>query len=200
MYYIANQSENLYFGILGDCTTSTKEKEDFDGKIIEHGIKKIKELNEKYQNKNIFHFLYRKRTWNTGEKKYLGWERKRGLLTQFNKFILYKEDSDFIANTLKTSDFSEKIKYIITLDSDTVLSLGSAKGLIGAMAHPLNKPIMQNGIVIKGYSLMQPRVGIDLLSSRVSLFCKIFSGLPGIDFYSSAISNLYSIIFSLSSQ
>ena len=191
VYYIANQSENLYFGILGDCTTSTKEKEDFDGKIIEHGIKKIKELNEKYQNKNIFHFLYRKRTWNTGEKKYLGWERKRGLLTQFNKFILYKEDSDFIANTLKTSDFSEKIKYIITLDSDTVLSLGSAKGLIGAMAHPLNKPIMQNGIVIKGYSLMQPRVGIDLLSSRVSLFCKIFSGLPGIDFYSSAISNLY---------
>ena len=104
---------------------------------------------------------------------------------------MYKENSDFIVNTLKNSNFEANIKYIITLDSDTNLSLGTAKELIGAMAHPLNKPVMQNGIVVKGYSLMQPRVGIDLLNSKTSLFCKIFSGLPGIDLYSSAISNLY---------
>ncbi|MBR3133783.1 MAG: hypothetical protein IKG42_07030 [Clostridia bacterium] len=195
IYYIANKSENLYFGILGDCTSSLKEKEDIDEKIAKYGEEKIKELNEKYGNKNIFHFLYRKRRWNNGEKKYLGWERKRGLLIQFNKFILYKDNSDFIANTLKRTDFSVNIKYIITLDSDTNLSLESAKSLVGAMSHPLNKPIMLNGIVIKGYSLIQPRVGIDLQNSRASMFCKIFSGLPGIDFYSSAISNLYQDVF-----
>ena len=191
VYYIANKSENLYFAILGDCTTSRQEKEELDEKIIEYGLEKIRILNEKYNNQNIFHFLYRKRVWHEGEGKYLGWERKRGLLNQFNDYILRKEDGDFLANTLKDNFFSKEIKYIITLDADTNLVLESAKGLIGAMAHPLNKPIIENGIVVKGYALMQPRVGIDLLSCTNSMFCKIFSGLPGIDFYTNAISNVY---------
>ena len=35
-----------------------------------------------------FNFIYRKRMWNEGEEAYLGWERKRGLLNQFNEYIL----------------------------------------------------------------------------------------------------------------
>ena len=36
-----------------------------------------------------------------------------------------------------------RIKYIITLDSDTNLSLNSGLELIGAMAHVLNKPVIK---------------------------------------------------------
>ena len=189
VYYLANKSENLYFVLLGDCTSSKNEKESFDEEVIKAGIEESKKLNEKYGNK--FFFFYRNRTWNPSEKSYLGWERKRGLLCQFNKFLITGED-DFNTNTLSKTDVREKIKYVITLDSDTILSLDTAEELIGAMAHILNKPEISNkNIVERGHALIQPRVGIDLESSRQSLFSKIFSGMGGTDLYANAISDVY---------
>lgn len=128
VYYLANKSENLYFALLGDCTSSKNEKENFDEEVIETGTKKAEELNKKYGDK--FFFFYRNRTWNASEKCYLGWERKRGLLTQFNEFLVTGKNS-FNTNTLNQNDIREKIKYVITLDSDTNLVLDSAEMLIG---------------------------------------------------------------------
>lgn len=128
VYYLANKSENLYFALLSDCTSSKNEKEDFDEEVIETGIKKEEELNKKYGDK--FFFFYRNRTWNASEKCYLGWERKRGLLTQFNEFLVTGKNS-FNTNTLNKNEIREKIKYVITLDSDTNLVLDSAEMLIG---------------------------------------------------------------------
>jgi len=59
------------------------------------------------------------------------------------------------------------------------------------MAHILNKPILKNNVVIDGHALIQPRVGIDIESSRKSLFTKIFAGAGGIDAYTNAISDFY---------
>ena len=189
VYYLANKSENLYFALLGDCTSSKNEKEIFDDEVISSGVEESKKLNEKYGEK--FFFFYRNRTWNSGEKCYLGWERKRGLLCQFNKFLVTGEN-EFNKNTLEETNVREKIKYVITLDSDTNLVLDSAEALIGAMAHILNKPkINKNNIVDEGHALIQPRVGVDLESSRQSLFSKIFSGLGGTDLYANAISDVY---------
>lgn len=89
VYYLANKSENLYFTLLGDCTTSSKEKEEYDTEIIQTGKDIIEKLNKKY-NKEIFNFVYRKRLWNSKENSFLGWERKRGLITEFNQFLLRK--------------------------------------------------------------------------------------------------------------
>ena len=71
-----------------------------------------------------------------------------------------------------------KIKYVITLDSDTNLILGSALELIGAMAHIFNRPVLneKKDLVIEGHGLIQPRVGINLEASRKSLFTKIYAG------------------------
>lgn len=71
-----------------------------------------------------------------------------------------------------------KIKYIITLDSDTSLSLETGLQLIGAMSHILNKPVLDKNknIVIDGYGIMQPRIGTNLKVSRKSLFTKIYAG------------------------
>ena len=71
VYYIANKSENLYFTLLGDCTSGSKEVEDFDEEIIKEGIERTKKLNDEYG--NIFNFIYRKRTWNENEDCYMGW-------------------------------------------------------------------------------------------------------------------------------
>ena len=85
------------------------------------------------------------------------------------------------------------IKYIITLDADTDLVLNSAKELIGAMAHILNKPELNKSedLVIAGHALIQPRIGIDLMSSIKSLYTKIYAGAGGVDVYANAISDIY---------
>ena len=200
VYYLANKSENLYFTILGDCLPSDKEFLEEDNKIVKSAEYEIEKINKKYSNLDfpIFNFVYRKRQWNKGEKTYLGWERKRGLLTQFNEYLLGNKDlggifdNPFVLNTIDGQNLP-KIKYIITLDADTDLVLNSGLELVGAMAHILNKPILNNNKtrVIDGHALMQPRVGIDLESKRKSLFTQIFAGAGGTDPYTNAISDTY---------
>ena len=193
VYYLANKSDNLYFTLLGDCTTSSKEIEEYDKEIIEEGKKKVEELNKKYPaSQDIFNFVYRKRLWNSKENSFLGWERKRGLITEFNQLLLGKTNNTFKYNTFIDKPIP-KIKYIITLDSDTNLVLESGIELIGAMSHILNTPVIDKNrnVVVEGYSLMQPRIGIDIDSSRKTLFTKIYAGMGGIDAYSNAISDIY---------
>lgn len=204
VYYLANKSENIYFALLGDCTSSKNENEIFDNEIIKAGLEETDKLNKKY-NKNFdveypkFNFLYRKRTWNPSEKCYLGWERKRGLLCQFNDFLI-SGNNPFRINTLVGVGFQpdpqnnksianhvgencvrpqNNIKYIITLDSDTNLSLETGLQLVGSMAHILNEPVLDESknIVVQGYGIMQPRIGTNLDSSRKSLFTKIYAGV-----------------------
>jgi len=192
VFYLANKSQNLYFALLGDCSESTTKDEKFDKEVIEEGLKQVVLLNEKYSQNGfpIFHFIYRERQYNKKEDKYLGWERKRGLLTQFNEYILKNEKNKFKINTINQQELP-KIKYVITLDADTDLVLNTAFELVGAMSHILNKPEIQNGIVTKGHALMQPRVGINLNVSHTNLFTKIFAGAGGIDNYTNAISDIY---------
>lgn len=184
VYYLANKSENIYFALLGDCTSSKNKEEKIDEEIVKVGLEEAEKLNKKYKNlleeNNKFYFLYRNRTWNAGEKSFLGWERKRGLLCQFNDFIV-NGVNNFKVNTIASEEknICNKIKYVITLDSDTDLVLDSAQELIGAMAHILNKPILakERNVVEEGHALIQPRIGIDLEASRKSMFTKIYAGL-----------------------
>ncbi len=196
VYYLANKSKNLYFTLLGDCSESSKKEEEFDKEVILEGLNQVEKLNKKYKSEQfpIFNFIYRKREWNPKEQSYLGWERKRGMINQFNEYLLGNIKDPFEANTLeKNKDKIPKIKYVITLDADTDLILNSAFELVGAMAHILNRPILdeQKNIVVDGYGIMQPRVGINLTIKQKTLFTKIFAGSGGIDSYTNAISDLY---------
>ena len=195
VYYIANKSDNIYFALLGDCSTSSNEEEGFDEEVINTGKKMVDILNKKYPDEKFtkFNFIYRKRMWNEGEEAYLGWERKRGLLNQFNEYILGNISNPFKTNTITNVASMPPIKYIITLDADTDLVLNSAKELIGAMAHILNKPELNKSedLVIAGHALIQPRIGIDLMSSIKSLYTKIYAGAGGVDVYTNAISDIY---------
>ena len=197
VYYIANQSPNIYFTLLGDCSESSMKEEKTDNEVIEIGVKLIEDLNKKYSTENdfpIFHFLYRKRQWNEKENCYLGWERKRGMIMQFNEYILGNEENKFRINTMEQyKDCLPKFKYVITLDADTDLILNSAFELVGAMAHILNQPVIdeEKNMVIEGYGIIQPRIGIHLDVAYKSLFTQIFAGSGGIDSYTNAISDVY---------
>ncbi|MBQ8042798.1 MAG: hypothetical protein IJ272_01440 [Clostridia bacterium] len=197
--YLANRSENMYYMLLGDCTSSDKEYIDLDQKVVKYGKKLIDELNEKYPSEpKLFNFLYRKRIYSESEGCYMGWERKRGALTELNSLLLNKLSEGQIANSMYLShrDIPE-VKYMITIDEDTSLSLNSAKELVAIISHPLNKPVLsKNGKTVKsGYGLIQPAVGLDIESANNSIFSKVFGGFGGLDIYTNAISNVYQDLF-----
>ena len=137
VYYLANKSENIYFTLLGDPSSSSKEKENFDDELILRGRQLVEKLNNKYPDTRFpkFNFIYRKRNWNASEESFLGYERKRGYINQFNEYILKNTKFDWFINTIDDWACKEEnkivpIKYIITLDSDTDLVLNSAFELI----------------------------------------------------------------------
>ena len=197
--YLANKTENLYFCLLGDCKEADSEVLDYDNEVIRAGLEEVQRLNKKYPYTNFpkFHFIYRKRKWNKSENSFLGWERKRGAITDFVESLLDNLNEQEIREKFNINTIIENkkslpnIKYIITLDSDTDLILNSAFELVGTMAHILNKPEVEEGSVKDGYGLIQPRVGINLDISYKSLFSMIFAGSGGIDSYSNAISDIY---------
>ncbi|MBQ6323433.1 MAG: hypothetical protein IJI22_01200 [Bacilli bacterium] len=192
-FYLVNKSDNLYFSLLGDVKASDVQVTDYDAEISKYGEEYAKKLNEKYK-KELFYFVYRKRIWNPKENSYLGYERKRGALVQFNKVLLGEYvDNEKYYNVNMLHDNDLNIKYVITLDADTKLVLNSALNLVGAMAHPINRPVLNNNKtkVISGYGLMQPRVNVDIEATNKSLYSQIFAGIGGFDTYSAIIPNFY---------
>ena len=90
-----------------------------------------------------------------------------------------------------------EVRYVITLDADTVLPPGSAAELIGTLAHPLNRAVYDpdQGRVVRGYGILQPRVSVTLPSAHRSRFSAIHSGHPGVDPYTTATSDVYQDLF-----
>lgn len=198
IYYLANHEENLYFALLGDYKDSKSEHEENDKDIVQTALKDIKALNEKYcePGKDIFYFFNRYRQFNPKENKWLGWERKRGKLMEFNQLLRGKTDTSYNVISGDIRRLS-KVKYVITLDADTKLPRDCARRLIGAMSHVLNEAVVAKDRkkVLRGYGLMQPRVSVGTLSANKTLFSKIFSGETGIDTYTTAISDVYQDLF-----
>ena len=195
-YYLGNKDDNLYFTLLGDFKDSDSEINESDECISKFCIDKIKNLNEKYhKDEPIFFFLCRERTFNEKENRWIGWERKRGKLEEFNRLIRGDENTTY---TRFSSDITrlQEVKYVITLDGDTILPRDTARVLVGTMVHPLNKAYLKDDSIIwRGYGVMQPRISVDLESANKTYFSKVFSGEVGTDMYTTAVSDVYQDLF-----
>lgn len=198
VHYLANNHKNLHYAIVGDFRDSETQDCLKDQEIIKSASDALDELNSRYspESKDVFSFFLRRRKWNPTESVWMGWERKRGAIVEFNRLLKGHFDTDFF---IKKGDLSilRKIKYVITLDCDTKLPGNAAKRLVGAMAHPLNHPILNEdgNRVVQGYGLLQPRIGISIESANRSHFSLTFSGQTGIDPYTSAVSDVYQDMF-----
>src|SRR5207253_6779393 len=111
-----------------------------DREILDAAKHGIEELNTRYSaNGPIrFHLFHRRRQWCETEQKWIGWERKRGKLREFNRFSRGARDTSFIVATADR-ELLRQIRYVITLDADTQLPRDAARRLIGAAIHPLNR-------------------------------------------------------------
>jgi len=194
-YYVAIKDKNVFFTLLGDIKEGSLEETEEDAAIGRVGIDITNELNNKYR-ENRFFFVYRKRFFNASENKWLGWERKRGAILKFNEFLLTGKSEDY---KFISEGFNElpKIKYVLTVDADTFIPINEAKKLIGAISHPVNLPVLnkEETAVVSGHALIQPHIGIDVVSANQSRFSQIFAGTGGIDPYVCASSDIYQDLF-----
>ncbi|MCX7711489.1 MAG: DUF3131 domain-containing protein, partial [Clostridia bacterium] len=197
-HYLANKEDNLYFALLGDFKDSMDASLPEDKKIVDAGLAGIKELNARYPGKDHdrFYYFHRERKLNASHKKWMGWERKRGALLEFNDLLLGSRNTSFKYFSAFLPPAAE-IKYVITLDADTVLPIAMARKMIGTIAHPLHRAVIdkKKGIVAEGYGLIQPRISFDVESANKSLFSRIFTGQEGLDPYASAVSDIYQDLF-----
>ena len=194
--FLANRDSNLHFALLTDPPDAAKQFDEKD-RLAEQCVHLIQELNEKYvpEGKGSFFLFHRHRAYNESEGIWMGWERKRGKLLDFNKLLLGTADN-FPVKTGNLSILPE-IKYVIPVDLDTQLPRDSARRLVGAMAHPLNRAVIdpETNTVVDGYGILQPRVDISIQSANRSRLAAIFSADAGFDIYARAVSDVYQDLF-----
>ena len=196
--FLANREAHLHFALLSDFTDAPDATQPGDAAIVEAAVAGIRALNARYaaRREGEFLLLHRARQWNARQGVWMGWERKRGKLAQFNQFTRGGGSGAF---SIIEGDVTmmQQVRYAITLDSDTILPPAAAPLLVGALAHPLNRAVYDTatGRVVRGYGILQPRVGVSLPSAYRSRFAAIHSGHPGVDPYTTAVSDVYQDLF-----
>jgi cellobiose phosphorylase len=199
IHHLANRDQRLHFALLTDFGDASEETLPGDQALLERARSGVEALNRKYlpDGHDLFFLFHRPRLWNVVEGLWMGYERKRGKLLQFNTLLRGGRDDCFSAIVGETA-ILPLIKYVITLDTDTQLPRDAARQLVGTMAHPLNRPVFDPAreIVVEGYGILQPRVGVSLPSARRSWFVRLFAGDAGIDPYTREVSDVYQDVFS----
>ncbi len=198
IHYLANRDRHLHFALLTDFCDAPTETLPGDQALLQQTRAGIEMLNQKYGAgfPGCFFLFHRPRRWNESEGVWMGYERKRGKLTEFNALLRAGAHNCFSA-IVGHAEVLPAIKYVITLDTDTKLPRDAARLLVGTMAHPLNHPVFDTtgGIVTAGYGILQPRVGVSLPSARRSWFVRLLGGDAGIDPYTRAVSDVYQDVF-----
>lgn len=194
--FLGNRDRNLHFALLTDSVDCASGPADNDP-LVRLCSQLIERLNRKYapQSRGSFFYFHRRQVYCASEGTWMGWERKRGKLLDFNSFLRGEDD----AFAVKTGDLSrlKNVRYVITLDSDTQLPRDAARRLIGTLAHPLNRAVFDDSgsRLERGYAILQPKAGVAMESARKSRLAAIFSADATFDVYTRAVSNAYQDLF-----
>ncbi|MET0552168.1 MAG: glucoamylase family protein [Vicinamibacteria bacterium] len=193
---IGNLDPHFHFALLSDFVDADEADLPGDEAIVAAAREGIDALNARYGNAARFYLFHRKRQWNPQEGRFMGWERKRGKLEEFNRLLRGAADTSYV---VQAGDLSvlPQVRYCLTLDSDTRLPRDVARQLVGILSHPLNRARFDAriGRVTEGYAILQPRVSVTLGSAAGSLFARVYAGHTGVDPYTSAVSDVYQDVF-----
>ncbi len=195
---LGNLDPRLHFAVLSDFNDAPTLAVAGDDEILSAAVAGIEELNRRHHaaGNDRFYLFHRERKWNPKQNVFMGWERKRGKLEELNRRLRSTAGSGF---AVEIGDLSilPSVRFVLTLDADTRLPRDAAKSLIGILAHPLNRPVVDSALrrVTSGYGILQPRVSINLASAAGSLFARVYAGHTGVDPYTTAVSDTYQDLF-----
>jgi cyclic beta-1,2-glucan synthetase len=198
IHYLANPDPMLRFALLTDFADAQEETRPEDEVYVRSALDGVRDLNQRHAagGPDKFFLFHRKRLYNPVQGCWMGWERKRGKLSEFNRLLQGATDTSY---SVVSGDLGElpKIRYIITLDADTLLIRDTARRLVGTIAHPLNRAVYDpaEGRVVEGFGVLQPRVSVHMSGAMGSRFSKILASSAGIDPYSTAVSDVYMDLF-----
>lgn len=189
-YALCNRDagEQLLFGLLADLPEADMEHAPIDPAILRAARTQIEALNARYGGR--FYLFTRERV-QTPDGKWSAWERKRGALLRLAQLLCGEADALHCA--AGDAAALRGTAYLLTLDADTRLTPGAARALVGAMLHPLNRPVVdaRRGVVTHGYGLLHPRMATELQSARASDWARVFAGPGGSDPYGGVCGELY---------
>lgn len=196
--FLANRDSNLYFALLSDFLDAPEEVQPQDAELLAQASRAITLLNRKYADglNDRFFLLHRPRRWNASERVWMGHERKRGKLIELNALLRGHGEERFNAIVGDITPL-RGVRYVITLDTDTLLPRDVARQCVAAMMHPLNRPLFDSDgeQIISGYAVLQPRVGISLTSATRSIYARLFGSDAGVDPYTRTVSDVYQDLF-----
>jgi cyclic beta-1,2-glucan synthetase len=200
--YLANRGAHVHFALLSDFLDAPTQTCPEDAAIEAAAVEGVRALNARYapETKDAFYLFHRPRRWNERQGVWMGWERKRGKLGDFNRFLrggAQAPSSAAFSAIEGRVESIQKVRYVITLDGDTVLPPDAAHQLVGTLAHPLNRPVYDpdRQTMVAGYGIIQPRVVVSLPSAHRSRFAAVHSGHPGVDPYTAAVSDVYQDLY-----
>jgi hypothetical protein len=194
--FLANRDANLHFALLTDFVDAPSENQPEDESLLALARHGIDALNAKYSESGTdegndaadrFFLFHRPRRWNPQERRWMGFERKRGKLADLNA-LLRDDGRDRFSVIVGNVPALAQTKYVITLDTDTQLPRDSARQFCGVMAHPLNRRAFRchrprtvsATRVTEGYGILQPRVDVSLPGASRSRYARLHGGDTGV--------------------
>ncbi|MEO7391807.1 MAG: glucoamylase family protein, partial [Ramlibacter sp.] len=202
VHHLSGVGGDIAYALLTDGLDADQEVHEGDAPLLAIAAEAIGRLNDSHGPAPgglvRFYLLHRRRVFNEGEGKWMGWERKRGKLHELNRLLRGASDTSFVPGADGVVQVPTGVRYVITLDADTRLPRDAAQRLIGKMAHPLNRPQFSQALqrVVGGHGILQPRVTPSLPVGREgSLYQRLFSAPGGIDPYAAAASDVYQDLF-----
>ena len=197
VHYLGNSKGDVRFALLSDWPDSDLEQRPSDLQLLAFAREEIARLNHRYpcQGSLRFHLLHRRRLYNEAQGCWMGWERKRGKLHEFNRLLRGDVDTTFLP---PTDPLPEGVVFVMTLDADTRMTRDTVTKLVGKLGHPLNRPCLDpvTRRVTAGYGILQPRVTASLTTGDdASFFQRVFSANRGLDPYVFAVSDVYQDVF-----
>ncbi len=196
--WLGNQDNNLCFALLTDFADSASENSDENRALLNQAMAETQSLNRRYpSSRQRFYLLHRSPEWNASQGIWMGYERKRGKLALLNSWLRHPDKQFSSVSDLSAHLLPGNIKYVITLDSDTLLPRDTAHKLVATMAHPLNKPEYDPARqrVVKGYGILQPGLAEEMPRDGQGRYAAMRSSVPGNNPYSMMSSDIYQDLF-----
>jgi cyclic beta-1,2-glucan synthetase len=198
IHYAANRDPHLHFALLTDFKDAPQEDMPSDAEQVRQIRAGIIDLNARYgaERGDLFYLFHRARRWNACDRVWMGFERKRGKLEEFNA-LLRGAGQERFSEVVGDLSVLPQVRYVITLDTDTLLPRDAARDMAGAMAHPLNRPVLNAAgtCVIDGHGILQPRVAINLPTATRSRYVRLSAAEVGLDPYTRVVSDVYQDLF-----
>ena len=201
-HHLANPERLVQFALLSDHADAYEEHQPGDTMIVVTAADAIAALNERHgplaDGSPRFLLLHRQREWSSTERRWIGWERKRGKLERLLRLLASPAGASPFVDFGAMSRPAPGVRHLITLDADTDMPPGRLRALVGTAAHPMNRPRIdpERRRVVEGYAILQPRVLAPMPDDRESTpYHRLFAGQFGIDPYSAVSSEIFQDLF-----